>query len=184
MKVSYLLVVFIPLLTSCYFGNEANLSIDDEFWDLIERAWMANEQLYNERAIVLRKKDKKLVYGLESKMSIVMENLEQGLKTLDKEQLTRFNQFVEKKLYLIDRAEIHKYTDGGDDSFYYNRGFILALGKEYYEKINRKPRHATFDAECETICFLGYSVYEDKFNKEFERYQYHDATTGSNIHEW
>ena len=46
---------------------------------------------------------------------------------------------LERKLYDIDRADIHERTDGSDDGFLYCRGFIVGMGQRYYEAVRTNP---------------------------------------------
>lgn len=182
---NFLLFLIITLaLSACSAGKNQDTAEDDVYWDLIERAWKKNVNLNKERELAISEMRNELIYGLGKKIDKFILSLERELRTLSKEDLTKFNRFVEKKLFIIDRAEIHRYTDGGDDGFYYARGFILAMGKEYFNKIDKRPSLATYDVESEIMCFVGYIVYKEKFNEEFERYKYHNASTGMNELEW
>ncbi|MET8089612.1 hypothetical protein [Micromonospora sp. NPDC005220] len=52
---------------------------------------------------------------------------------------TNLDPVVERKLHDIDREDIHEVTDGSDDGFLYARGFIVALGRAYYEAVRTRP---------------------------------------------
>jgi hypothetical protein len=184
MKNTFFIITLSFLFIQCTNGKNKDSKQDDVFWNLIERSWEVDSSLNSTREKALNTMDKQEVYNLQANFDILIKNIEKELRFLNKEELTAFNHFIEKKLYIIDRQEIQRHTDGGDDGFYYVRGFILSLGKEYYNKIDRKPRLATFDAEFEAMCFIGYRVYEDKFNEEFKRYKYHNASTFSNKEAW
>ena len=70
---------------------------------------------------------------------------------------------MERKLYAIDRQDVHEFTDGSDDGFLYCRGFIVALGKKYYDAIDADPSKAMFDWECETLPYLSSFLYDEKY---------------------
>jgi hypothetical protein len=74
-----------------------------------------------------------------------------------------FDRILERKLYDLDRAEIHEHTDGSDDGFLYARGFIVAAGKDYYDAVLAKPSTARMDLECEEMCYLSWELYEENF---------------------
>ncbi len=122
-----------------------------------------------------------LSFGLEDE---VTEALEEQLTQLNKEDLTKFILFMEEKLHKIDREEIHAHTDGSDDGFLYCRGFIVGMGKMYYEQIDYNPASATMDAEAESVCFVGYEVYKSRFGEEFKRNTIHSTESGSNPNGW
>jgi hypothetical protein len=103
---------------------------------------------------------------------MLMESLEEVIPTLQAqldqlsaEELLLFDRILERKLFDIDRAEIHEYTDGSDDGFLYARGFIVAVGKGYYDAVNAKPATAMMDLECEEMCYLPWHLYHDKFGE-------------------
>lgn len=67
-------------------------------------------------------------------------------------ELTELDRVVERKLYDIDRADIQAVTDGSDDGFLYARGFIVALGRDYYTAVAGNPQLAICD--CESMCYF------------------------------
>jgi hypothetical protein len=91
---------------------------------------------------------------------------------------------MERKLFQIDRKDIQAYTDGSDDGFLYCRCFIVGMGKAYYEMIEENPSKATCDAEAEIVGFIGYIVYQELFDEEFERYTVHNIESCSNAEGW
>jgi hypothetical protein len=58
---------------------------------------------------------------------------------------------------------VQEVTDGSDDGFLYARGFIVALGKAFYDAVVANPEMAICDAECEEICYLPTHVHEERF---------------------
>jgi hypothetical protein len=114
----------------------------------------------------------------------VSEAIEERLSKLTQEELTSFNHLLEEKLHHIDREEIHAHTDGSDDGFLYCRGFIVGMGETYYTMVDQNPAKATMDAEAESVCFIGYQVYKNKFGEDFEKNSIHSTESGSNPRGW
>jgi hypothetical protein len=138
--------------------------VDSRFWAIIETAWQAVGGKSNVR--------QKLADGKlsEEKAEELLESLEEVVPALRKQlsqlsaaELLAFDRILERKLYDIDRAEIQEYTDGSGDGFLYARGFIIALGKEYYDAVNLKPSVAMMNLECEEMCYLSLHIHEENF---------------------
>ena len=139
---------------------------ENRFWTMIETAWqtvsgksdvrqqLAEGKLSEEMA-------ETLLESLEEVISALSEQLEQ----LSAMELLDFDRILERKLYDIDREEIHLYTDGSNDGFLYARGFIVAAGKGYYDAVNAKPSVALMDLECEEMCYLSCHIYDEKFGE-------------------
>ena len=70
---------------------------------------------------------------------------------------------LERKLYDIDRADVQAVTDGSDDGFLYARGFIVILGKAFYDAVHANAEMAISDAEWEPMCYLPAHVHNDRF---------------------
>ncbi len=79
------------------------------------------------------------------------------------QELTVLDRVLERKLYNIDRADIQQVTDGSDDGFLYCRGFIVAMGRNFYEAVAADPAVAVLDAECEAMCYLFANLHNDRF---------------------
>jgi hypothetical protein len=158
---------------------------EQKFWQLIEDAWESLPLLNDLRQEALHTNDTSLFEGLSFGLDDeVTEAIEERLHTLEKEELTKFIHIFEEKLHQIDREEIHAHTDGSDDGFLYCRGFIVGMGETYYTMVDQNPAKATMDAEAESVCFIGYQVYKDKFGEDFERNSIHSTESGSNPRGW
>lgn len=70
---------------------------------------------------------------------------------------------AERKLREIDRAGIHAVTGGSDDGFLYARGFIVAMGREFYGAEADDPEMAVPDAGCEELCYFFAYLREERF---------------------
>jgi hypothetical protein len=92
---------------------------------------------------------------------------------VDKPSLIAFDHILERKLYDLDRQDVQEYIEGSDDGFLYARGFVLGLGKEFYDQVNVKPYLATQDQfvwydlslGCPEICFVAQVLMQQKYNE-------------------
>ncbi len=157
----------------------------EKFWQIIESAWQDSPEYYQKRAKALQSNDEELLEQLSEVLSDeILENYNKRLLLLDKKELTDFIHILEERLFNLDREEIHEFTDGSDDGFLYCRCFILGMGEEYYNLIDKNPSKAKFDLEAESFGFSVYQIYEEKFGEEFDRYSVHCIESGSNQTGW
>ena len=126
------------------------------FWNLIASAWAATGI---EPAAVLRSTEG----GLQNRLDAFLAQLSALSTGLTSEELTALDRVAERALYDIDRAEIQAITDGSDDGFLYARGFIVAMGRDYYDAVNADPEAATTDAECEKMCYFFAHLHNERF---------------------
>lgn len=126
------------------------------FWNLIASAWAATGI---EPAAVLRSTEG----GLQNRLDAFLAQLSALSTGLTSEELTALDRVAERALYDIDRAEIQAITDGSDDGFLYARGFIVAMGRDYYDAVNADPEAATTDAECEEMCYFFAHLHNERF---------------------
>src|SRR5687768_3848310 len=112
---------------------------ETRFWLMIEAAWPTTEQAIALRQLTFTgelEEEYATLYHIQKQM---LATLTEALNQLDADELLLFDRILERKLYDIDRADIHDYTDGSDDGFLYCRGFIVSMGREYYETVNAEP---------------------------------------------
>jgi Protein of unknown function (DUF4240) len=135
---------------------------EDQFWLIIEAAWPATEQvaMFRQLAFAGELEASDDLYRVQKQM---LANLTDALNRLDATDLLAFDRILERRLYDLDREDIHAYTDGSDDGFLYCRGFIVSIGKAYYDLVSSEPSHALIDLELEEICYLPYGLYEERF---------------------
>ena len=144
------------------------------FWSIIDYAWKSDAGLLSFRQDVLattgsatarEKFDAKYGDGdpLIPNEEALLTALRRKLDLLSKDELHQFDIILEQKLYDIDRQKVHEHTDGSDDGFLYCRGFIVAIGKPYYDAVNSDPTNAMFDWECESITYISWHLYTEKF---------------------
>ncbi|MEU4646563.1 DUF4240 domain-containing protein [Nocardia fluminea] len=126
------------------------------FWNLIASAWTATG---TEPAAVLRSMDS----GLENRLDAFLTQLNSLSTDFSSEELTALDRVAERALYDLDRADLQAITDGSDDGFLYARGFIVAMGRDYYDAVNADPEAATTDAECEKMCYFFAHLHNERF---------------------
>ena len=137
---------------------------DPHFWAMIESVWqvVGGKSTARHKLATGKLSEDKAEELLEA-LDDVIPALREQLGLLCAEDLLAFDRILERKLYDLDRAEIQEHTDGSDDGFLYARGFIVAVGKEYYDAVLTKPSTALMDLECEEMCYLSSEIYEEKF---------------------
>ena len=137
---------------------------EEQFWSLIESAWdiVGGRKKERTRLAAGKLSDEKAEEFMEA-LDEVIPALRRQLDGLSAEDLVAFDRILERKLYALDRAEVQEATDGSDDGFLYARGFIVAVGKGYYEAVNREPATALMDLECEEMCYLSWHLHEEKY---------------------
>jgi hypothetical protein len=140
---------------------------EDRFWQLIESAWaeLGPEPAAIRQHLVNRTPDQddESLYALDAWLDKFTERLGAASADLSAVELTELDRVLERKLYDIDREDIHEFTDGSDDGFLYARGFIVAAGREFYEAVKANPAMAIMDAECETMCYFFAHLHNNRF---------------------
>ncbi|SCE76097.1 DUF4240 domain-containing protein [Micromonospora chokoriensis] len=140
-------------------------------WALIESAWaeLGAEPAALRQALVERdpagddSDDDGPSYAIDDWLDRFLDRLRHLCAELTGPELTDLDRVVERKLYDIDREDIHEVTDGSDDGFLYCRGFIVALGQAYYEAVRANPAMALLDADCESMCYFFAHLHNDRF---------------------
>jgi hypothetical protein len=134
---------------------------------MIEAAWdAAGDKAESRKRLVEGKLSEDRAYALQAALEgEVVPALREHLDTLSADELLAFDRILERKLYDIDRADIHERTDGSDDGFLYCRGFIVGMGRTYYEAVLADPDRAIIDAECEQTCYLSWHLHREKFGE-------------------
>jgi hypothetical protein len=143
---------------------------ESAFWAAIEAAWAPAGDAVNaaREALAVRdpnddEDDAPGTRLVEEALDDMVARLRTHLGTLDREELVAFDRVLERKLYDIDREDIHDVTDGSDDGFLYARGFIVAVDKRFYDAVNANPRLAIRDAECQAFGYVSAHVHEERF---------------------
>ncbi|MDL4776208.1 DUF4240 domain-containing protein [Actinomadura xylanilytica] len=142
------------------------------FWDFLEAAWapLGAEVDRARSALATRTPapgedfDGKPPFAVvDGALDGFLDNLTANSRGLSAEELTAFDRVVERKLHDIDREDVHAVTDGSDDGFLYARGFIVALGRDFYAAVVRDPRTAVLDADCEGMCYFFAHLHRRRF---------------------
>ncbi|WP_309115532.1 DUF4240 domain-containing protein [Saccharothrix sp.] len=147
------------------------ITVEEEtrFWALLEEAWAeaGAEAARARRALVRRDPEEDDGFDhaavLEEQVEGVLDRLTALCADLTSEELTALDRVAERKLHEIDREDVHEHTDGSDDGFLYARGFIVVLGREYYEAVARDPGLAVVDAEAEDFCYFFAHLHKERF---------------------
>ncbi|MEV4001335.1 DUF4240 domain-containing protein [Actinomadura sp. NPDC049753] len=143
---------------------------DERFWDLIEAAWapLGDEVAAARRALTTRDLSTDVwempeISVVDKGLDAFLGNLEAAARDLSAEELTDLDRVCERLLHDIDRADIHEVTDGSDDGFLYARGFIVAMGRDFYTAVAADPRVAVLDADCESMCYFFAHAHRGRF---------------------
>lgn len=139
---------------------------EKKFWKLIDDAWKETTGQKARKKLATGRLSDEQVEELHDALGEFIPALEAALNDLAQKDLLAFDRILERKLYDLDRAEVQEYTDGSDDGFMYRRGFIVAAGREYFDKVNAKPSAVTeekMDLECEEMCYISRHLYEDQY---------------------
>src|SRR3982750_2874299 len=109
---------------------------EKRFWSMIEDAWSDVEGAAAARTKLVRG-----TLGEDAAMELAdqalgefVPALRSALEGLREDELLAFDRILERKLYDIDRADVHEHADGSDDGFLYSRGFIVAAGQADYAR--------------------------------------------------
>jgi hypothetical protein len=140
---------------------------EDRFWSMIEAAWeAAGGKAKPRQRLAAGRLSEDGAYSLQEVLDEeVVPALQDQLAGLSAKELLAFDRILERKLYDIDRADIQERTDGSDDGFLYCRGFIVGMGRGFYQAVRTNPDRAVMDAECEAMCYLSWHLYHDKFGE-------------------
>lgn len=153
---------------------------DPKFWELIDHAW-DNLDVAQARLDALdpARKDE-AVAALVEKIELMAANLEASLEKLNEADLVTFDALMERKLYDLDRPDVHAHLEGSDDGFMYGRGFVVAVGRDYYRAVNANPSLGSTEGEAETLCYIGANVYEERTGNWLEHKKGIYRESGSN----
>lgn len=151
-------------------GTRPTAAEEARFWSLLEDAWSTQGDEVNATRLALATRepgDEADTVAIEEALDRVMESLQAAFSFADfpRDELVAMDRVLERKLYDIDRSDIHEITEGSDDGFLYARGAIVGLGKAFYEAVSANPQMALIDVECETMCYLPAHVHNERFGE-------------------
>jgi len=159
----------LPVVMVNGVGRVPTATEEARFWGLVESAWAACglESGRVRQGLVARDPaaddDTGDLYVLDGWLDQFLTQLRGLCDGLSSAGLTDLDRVVERKLYDLDRREIHEHTDGSDDGFLYCRGFIIAVGHDFYDAVDGNPAMAVMDAECEAMCYFFAHLHEERF---------------------
>jgi hypothetical protein len=151
--------------------NERRLpSAEDEarFWALIEAAWAqcSAEADRVRRALAARVQAPVTdISAVEGALPVFLGALADQCRAWPGGEVTSLDRVLERKLHDIDRADIQAVTDGSDDGFLYARGFIVAMGRDFYDAVAGDPQVAVPGAECEAMCYFFAHLHRERFGE-------------------
>jgi hypothetical protein len=135
---------------------------ESRFWSLISSAWQ----------------------GVEGRdLDAFLNNLGMLSEDLPADELTALDRVMERKLYDLDRADVHAVIDGSDDSFLYGRGYLVALGRDHYEAVLADPGNAE-EGRCEELCYFFAHLRERRHGEWPDTGSGISRETGSNEAGW
>lgn len=133
---------------------------------MIESAWQSvGGKAMQRKKLAQGKLSEEAADVLSESLDEVIASLHESLEELSADDLLEFDRILERKLYDIDRAEIQKQTDGSDDGFLCARGFIVIAGQDYYDAVNKNPKIAMMDLECEEMCYISWNIHNENFGE-------------------
>jgi hypothetical protein len=149
-------------------GDERKLAAaEDEtrFWALLDAAWtpLGHDVSQARQALAGRAPGSSVDTSIvEKACAAFLDGLTSQCRGLPDDELVSLDGVLERKLYDIDRADIHAVTDGSDDGFLYARGFIVAMGREFYDAVAGDPQMAVLGAQCERMCYFFAHLYRER----------------------
>ena len=158
---------------------------ESRFWSLVESAWdmVGGEPSARRKALIERDSDDE-VYAVDAYLGEFLANLRSLCVDLSAAELTDLDRVLERKLYDIDRADIQEVTDGSDDGFLYCRGFIVAMGRDFYAAVVADPEVAVHDAECESMAYFFAHLHNERFGDYPDTESGISRETASNTAGW
>ncbi|MGJ6969492.1 DUF4240 domain-containing protein [Streptosporangium sp. G11] len=145
---------------------------EEGFWGLVEAAWTPLGVDVNQARQALTHRTpgpdedlhgKPPLAVVEAALKGFLSNLGSISEGLSADELTDLDRVVESRLYDIDRSDIQAVTGGSDDGFLYARGFIVALGRDFYAAVAEDPKKAVPDAECEEMCYFFAHLHHKRY---------------------
>jgi hypothetical protein len=148
-------------------GRVPTAEDEARFWALLEDAWSrADPEARAARARLAEGRggdEYADAATVESVLDSVLDDVARSCAEFTGDELTALDRVAERRLWDLDREDVHDATDGSDDGFLYCRGFVVALGQAYFEAVDADPGYAVMDAECERMCYFFAHLHRDRF---------------------
>jgi hypothetical protein len=100
-------------------------------WTLVEAAWTPlgpGVRQARQELVVRRPGSRADISVVAAALPAFLDILAGRCRGLPADELTGLDRVVERKLWEVDRADVHAVTGGSDDGFLYGRGFVVAMG--------------------------------------------------------
>jgi hypothetical protein len=175
--------------------DKAMSDVDEKFmWQMIELAWTKAEASYAEgahgapkgqgslRASILAGPPFDYDYDVALRpFCWALDDILGDVVTMD--GLLSFARAFETKLFELDREDLCAHIGLGDDGFLDARGFIIAMGEEYCQRVLRHRRAALRAASVEQAYMAVIRAFESRCRQAYPRFGFR-VTTGSNLDGW
>ncbi len=160
-----------------------------------------NEELSNEKEYVSR--DEEFFWSMISKMDWklsdewdIADSLVERLAKQSKKKIKVFQETLAYMLYQLDTKDqtavqqIGEHSYKTDNDYFselthsYTRCYVVAKGKDFYERVLQKPSEMPKDKEFEALLSIAEEAYEQKTDLSFEYVSQYDYETYSNDKGW
>ena len=142
----------------------------EEFWSLIEKV---------DRDVLRRGE------GFDRQ---AVAPLALALSNHSKEDLEAFEERMAQVLYALDGRRFAEAAgmNGSSDSFLYARAYVVANGKDYYERVLRDPSLMPKFIEqwCEPLVFVARNVWRKRTGQDLNYEASVSFETGANKSQW
>jgi hypothetical protein len=150
------------------------------FWEWVETAWAMIPNADRVRAGILSGETVDVEQALLPTIA-ALALLAEGL-TVD--GLRVFCSEFDRHMYLLDREELAKHIEYGDDGFMDARATIILLGEAHYRAVTEDFRRARKQVGVEKALYVGMKAWEKRFGTlSYPRFEY-SPTTASNPDGW
>ena len=159
---------------------------EQRFWEIMEKAWSRCEpevELSRRNLLSGSFSDKDAKNLSEAIDELVVIVFEDQVDYLDAKGLIEFDRILERKLFEIDRKEIHTQHGGPIERFLFARSFIVLAGKDYYDAVNADPNRVVPKMESEEMSESARLYYFHKYDEEMPGTDI-SRKTGSNKAGW
>jgi len=135
-------------------------------WSLLEAAWarLGPDVGQARQALVVRPGGTPAGPAvLKGALPDFLDALRRLCQGLSAGELIALDRAVERKLWEIDRADVHTVIGGSDDGFLYARGFTVAMGRDFHSSVAGDPQTGVPWAECEEMCYFFAHLHHERF---------------------
>ncbi|MBX9569495.1 MAG: hypothetical protein K2X77_11400 [Candidatus Obscuribacterales bacterium] len=141
---------------------------EERFWAMVEHAWsqVAPEVQTARQKLLSGKVTDADVKHLHQALDPVLIAYEDQIDYLSKQELIDLDRIVERKLYDIDRADVHRHHGGPIERFIFARSFMVLAGKDYYDAVNNNAERVVPKLESEGMSQSARVYYFHKHDEE------------------